>query len=768
MPEKNRNRGGIMKRREWASLIILALAAVPALLVAIGQVYVTGVDGIRLRRPETIELLAEIIVLFFLYLFAIWKIDRNRLRAGAALLITAGFLWIHQAFTAMFLSGAYVLVLLMLGASLRRGMDRNHVWREYHVITGLADFLLGSGCMIFLFCIGSLLFGCGIRSFRLLTVIIAGFLIGFRFMELRTAGDDGKPWRQIPKETKISLEMSACIAIILAMVLLQAGRMNICADYDSLHYGLRSEYVLDNGGGIYENLGMVNVVYTYSKGLETLLLPISGLPSYGFFLSFQIWMTLGTLITAGQIVELFVGRKHAVGCMTLLSCIPGIMNMSITAKTDSMTVFMQLVMLLFLLLYIRRKKDAYLVLAVDAYLMTLVLKPTALVFSTAAAGTAGLYILLTKQLRFKFRGSFLPSLGFMIPMWLLIWYRTWLHTGLPLTSVFNSIWAALGFTVRYPYRFESLPSNGGALISLAGLKHILKRIYGVLMAPVGEDMAHVRIAWGSPLLLIFLLMVCLPVLADVKRSGRKEKSSLICLALVFVTNGIVSLAALYLLWQVDGNYFLLLYALSAILAVITAGKLKSGFLRGTICRMLVPFLLFNVTITAVSNWGGTLGLTPVKIFHKGYYNHMEESHELLVSYGNEKIWDVLAENPRNRVVVFGEQPEMLRFPCSTQSYTDIEGSGGNFNLSSSPETLAEFFTFAGVDHIYLGSGYLKPGTDGFRNVTGLLKQGYLSDLLYENGNGLAVFSPEPRELSAEESEALLAEFTEKYWPGEQQ
>lgn len=89
MPEKNRNRGGIMKRREWASLIILALAAVPALLVAIGQVYVTGVDGIRLRRPETIELLAEIIVLFFLYLFAIWKIDRNRLRAGAALLITA-------------------------------------------------------------------------------------------------------------------------------------------------------------------------------------------------------------------------------------------------------------------------------------------------------------------------------------------------------------------------------------------------------------------------------------------------------------------------------------------------------------------------------------------------------------------------------------------------------------------------------------------------------------------------------------------------------
>ena len=77
-------------------------------------------------------------------------------------------------------------------------------------------------------------------------------------------------------------------------------------------------------------------------------------------------------------------------------------------------------------------------------------------------------------------------------------------------------------------------------------------------------------------------------------------------------------------------------------------------------------------------------------------------------------------------------------------------------------------TFSCVDYINLGSGYLKPGTYGFRNVTGLLKQGYLSDLLYENGNGLAVFSSEPTELTEEESEALLAEFTEKYWPGEQQ
>ena len=36
----------------------------------------------------------------------------------------------------------------------------------------------------------------------------------------------------------------------------------------------------------YENLGMINLVYTYSKGLEVLVLPLSGTPTYGFVLAF--------------------------------------------------------------------------------------------------------------------------------------------------------------------------------------------------------------------------------------------------------------------------------------------------------------------------------------------------------------------------------------------------------------------------------------------------------------------------------------------------
>ena len=62
------------------------------------------------------------------------------------------------------------------------------------------------------------------------------------------------------------------------------GRQNeYCLDFDTLWYGVRSEYVLDNGSGIYENPGMVGMAYVYAKGLETLTLPCAIWPATAIF-----------------------------------------------------------------------------------------------------------------------------------------------------------------------------------------------------------------------------------------------------------------------------------------------------------------------------------------------------------------------------------------------------------------------------------------------------------------------------------------------------
>lgn len=113
-------------------------------------------------------------------------------------------------------------------------------------------------------------------------------------------------------------------AFALTMVMVQAGRLNISLDYDSLHYGLRSAYVLDNGRGIYEDLGMINLVYTYPKGLEVLALPLSGTPTYGFVLSLSFWATVGILLLAGHIAGRRGGKNRKFWAMAMMAAVPGL------------------------------------------------------------------------------------------------------------------------------------------------------------------------------------------------------------------------------------------------------------------------------------------------------------------------------------------------------------------------------------------------------------------------------------------------------------
>ena len=763
-----------MKKKEWACLIFLAMVTAAALLIGIGQIYVIGVDGERLWEPESVGLLLETAVLFGVFFLILKRCRVPAVRWCLLFLAGAVFSWLHRAFFPLLVSGLYVLLLLRLGSTLRRQITGGAAKKgengflEFHEITAMADFVLGSSLMILAFCLLSLAGIGSIAHTRILTALLAAVYLVPAASRMAARLSVNSSWRKrfLVKKRPMSFTAAVMVSVMLAILFMQAGRMNICLDYDSLHYGLRSEYVLNNGNGIYENLGSVNVVYTYPKGLEILLLPLSGLPSYGFFLAFQVWAAAGVLFSCGKIAELFVSRRYSLLCAAMVSCIPGVMNMAISAKTDMVTVLYQLIMICFLLLYLKKRRDSYLVIALDAFLLTLVMKPTALVFSTAVFGTAILYMLITKNLRFRFRESLWQTVIPTAAMWLLVWLRTFLLTGVPITSVFYEIWEKLGFYAKYPFWFAALPSNGGSPFSKEGVWHFVRRLYGVLLAPVSEDMAHVRIAWGSPFLVMILALFLVPAIVRMKKGKKREKAPLSCLLFLFLSVGAASLAALYLLWQVDGNYFMLLYCLFAVLAVIVIGKMENAVLAHLTVELFVPAALFNMTIMAVSNWAGVLGLTPVSVFHAGYYDHAAENEAMLKADGNREIWDILAADEETRALVIGSQPEMLLFPCNAQSSTDIEGSDGNLYLAASPEALVCYLNYAGTDYIYLGSGYLKPGTDGWNNVVVMLKKGYMTDMLYENGNALGRFDAEPA--PPENADAVLKEFSTKYWAGEQQ
>ena len=759
--------GGNMKKREGLSLGIMTLTVISVLLISIYKFYITGISGNWLFTAETKGLLFEMTVWFLTAFVTIFAVRERKFCAGLLVVEISAFCWIHQVFLPMAASALYIFVILRVGSGLRVLLDKKKIFKEYHMDTRMADMTLGCVGLILLYCLMSLAGVGGIGATRIVAAALGAlsFLPVFPGVKERRQERDTETafWNS---RSEVTWYLAFFGALMLAMILLQVGRMNICADYDSLHYGLRSEYILNDGDGIYENLGNVNVVYTYSKGLEILVFPLSGLPSYSFFLSFQMWMTVGILLCAGEITKLFADKKYAVFCMAVLSCIPGITNMGITAKTDCATAMFQLIMIYFLLRFLQDKQAGQMAVAGNAFLMTMVLKPTALVFSTIAACTVFAYMFVTKNYRFQVKDRFFLSWIGAIAMWLLVWFRTILLTGLPVTSVFTSIWEKLGFSIQYPFRFDSLPSNGEGLGLKEALKHFLKRLYGVLLSPAGDDMAHVRIAWGTPILLVFLVLFAVLLMVRMRNLQEKEKHPLCCLTAVFFTNGAVSLVSLYLLWQVDGNYFILLYCLFAILAAVALGRMESRVLSGSMIILLVPVLLFNVTVTAVSNWKGTLGLNPVQVMHQGYFDHWKQAEEEMRYKGNEKIWDILAHDPETRVIVYGEQPEMLMFPCNTQSYVDIAGSGGNYMVSASVDGLVEFFDYADIDYVYLCGGYLKPGTEAWNFVVSMIEQGYLTDILYENGHGLARFALSP--VIPEDSDAAVKTFAQYYWAGDQQ
>ena len=91
------------------------------------------------------------------------------------------------------------------------------------------------------------------------------------------------------------------------LFLYPGGADEHCRGFDSLWYGVRSPYILDNGRGIYENMGNIGIVYTYSKGFEVLTLPLSVLPSYSFLTAFNLWLLAGILWIFGKILRICVG-----------------------------------------------------------------------------------------------------------------------------------------------------------------------------------------------------------------------------------------------------------------------------------------------------------------------------------------------------------------------------------------------------------------------------------------------------------------------------
>ena len=605
------------------------------------------------------------------------------------------------------------------------------------------------------------------------------------------------------------------LVFALPFFILQMNRSNVALDYDSLRYGLRSAYVLFPEG-FFSAHGQINSVYSYPKGLELLTYPLNYLPGYGFLLSFTLWTYLVLALVFGLLLFHFQkNRKKLYIGILCFFLLPSVGNMSLTMKTDLFTLLLQLSALYFFLKG-KRLQSCFLLFFSYSF------KPTAVVFSTLL-GIVFLFTMLlelfgkrntkahtdrntninaninanseinsntnpnTIQTKGEKWTSELPFVLFSVVYTGLITLRTFLITGLPFSTTFTGIFKAMGFHVNWPFNLDAHVDYSGELSLSESAFSFFRRLFSFLFYPVGEDMEHVAIAWSAvlfPLILVFGIWQCfslgrkcllgrnsLPGREAFLRRENEDASpwDYLPLALSFLTIMAFSLLSFVMLWQIDGNYYILWESLALLLCFsggsiqeknlqeenapmnpqkerlregnawkdpqeerlregnawkdpqeerLSEGNAQKGLIKANradskgLTLLLKaftfsPFYLAAFLTTITTSWAGAVGFTPIDLANKGYYDHALLELENQGEKGSLPAFLEMAKNPRQHVLAFSETPECYRIPCNVQSITDVEGSGGSPGLYDSPLYFAWFLKWSGTDYVYLEQSFLQ-------------------------------------------------------------
>ncbi len=747
--------------------LFLVLFCVAAVLIPVKTLFTgNGFFADYIHFTESKRMYVEIAILAVLIFGGLALLKRGRSRMYWLTAVVLVFSWIHVVFLPMVVSAVYLISLLAIGRFLRKRVFFRGTVRERSYFSFYMDFLFGASFAIVVYCLLSAL-GVGKIAWMRLSVYALGVAaLGFDFSSISCQcimGWQTPSWmldgsgvsREIPRRVRRAWTLAAGWCVL--MFLIQVGRLNIALDFDTLWYGVRSQYIVAGGTGLYENPGLVGMVYVYSKGFEVLTLPLCDLASHSYLTFFNLWLAvLGIGAMVWNAVLLTGNRKqetekkltyHSVlpGIMAavLTVSVPGIMNMALTAKADLITWLLQLIMLGCFFQYIHVYENHWIFLsgAAGSYFLSLTMKPTSLVFSTAVFGMMGLYLL---WFWFHERGAAADLFHHMVrligslclPFGALvgIWARTMKITGMPVTSVFTSIFAWFGFKMKYPFATSELPQNYQEESTL----HVLaRRIWQMLMQPQGEDMGHVILAWGTSLMAVLIVML---VLYGIFSKKGDEQSHIWNAALViFFPFVIVSLISLSMLYQIDGNYFMLLYSMLILGACRAMVYFKKIGFYPLASKCLAPLLVLNLIVTAISSWAWTAGFSEIHLLNKGRVNHRAQEQTRIEEKGNTLIWQEVSQDPENRVIAFGTHPYCLQFPCNVESYKDITSPWGNVELVNSPEAFETYMAYAKTDYVYAEAGYLGPGSwewslDLLRE---LIRRGSLTDLFFENGNMLA-------------------------------
>ncbi len=717
------------------------MKSLKCLLLSIFIIGITGysidtllIDGIlawHIRQPETLYMILELACLWIcLFLIGI-RVKKNSIKLLLSLGLFLGFSYIHMTFLPVLITIIYLIYLVWLG-------EFTYELLQIKESRISRNFFLGSGITIVLFCFLSLFQMGQITNTRYLVVALGSGLLIRKIVK-----------KKIPIVTMVSDKKTcAYFSTFIVALALGIGRLNIAIDFDTLWYGVRSDAILIPGKSIYENIGTLGVVYSYSKGWEVLTLPLSNLPSYSFLTAFNIGVLGMIFIAVYEIANEYIGKNYRYITPFLIVAVPGIMNMALTTKSDLLTLFYQILMIHEILGFFKEKQGSRILTALGALFLSFTMKPTSLVYSTVIGIIALCILGINWNHQYKViekpqKGEYVV-LGISILALVGIWGRTVALVGVPVTSVFHSIFERLNFQIKYPYYTTPFPNAGTEQSFREHITFLGKRIFGILLDPQGKDMAHVIIAWGGILPICLLGILLFFVKFKIKRNPFNQFLFAINMAVLLI-NGI----SLLQLSQIDGNYYVLWYFILIFTMMYVISKYGREQQRWVKRMLLLPWC-FGFLLCFITNWSWSIGFSPIDVVNRGYYDHHSREKQKRIHQGSEAIWNILAENPNNRVIALGEHPGVLAFPCIVQSYVDISGYWGNPEVVSNKEAFLAYLKYAEIDYIYMEKEYIDESVRIYKIIRKLIKDGALFDVRDEHGNLIMAVQKEMPDLNAVE------------------
>ena len=631
--------------------------------------------------------------------------------------ILLSFCYVHSMLLPILCAGIYYVLTAIIGKSILKLIFKKQQNYFDAIFCGMIFFILLYS-LTSVFRIGSIE---NLRKYCIFISIITLFFFIYRICKGKIKIEKDNIFSTI----YVSKKCYMMLIFIILFFMIQIGRAPQSLDYDSCWYGTRSGFVLDNVSGIYDDLKLVGCVYLYPKGAEIFSLPFSNLKSYTFVTAINIFAAVCIIGMIYRICRLFVDSKKALFGALIGAAIPGIMNMSVTAKPDLLTLFIQLIMIYHFLEFFIYRQGKEWIYIIAAYIFSFNFKPTAVLFSTTIL-IAGIFVCVVFKIKkkSKLEGyllliSSIVSLGF-------VWGRTYILSGIPSGNLLASLFRKLGFIEKYPY-------NMSPFSPIASDRTLAERILLVcefLFSPKTESGDHLIIAWGTTLCTFLAIVGIVAGVCSLKNIFREKKAKHLFVLCLLIGEFFGAILMVFVFRKPDGNYFQLYYVVTVISLLVFINWVEENKIRKYMIKGLIfLFIFLNMAISSSTNWVWCSSFSKLSFINKGYVNHVEEYKQMAKDAGFENIYSLLASDFSNKVYAIATHPDIERIPCVIESSTDV-GYWGNPKLLETTESFLEFVKYEEYDYILIDTSYCSISDIDY--IKALIDENMVSEIYNEN------------------------------------